>query len=139
MLNPNSCTIVGYLDLFILFLFIKGDAENPIKSKQSQKFLIFFKKRYQYHMPNAWYVYVGAQNGAAYNVLANYIFFPGVPACCDGNALCAIYAFGPLIGGVQAVNPTNIAAAQAWFADAFANGTCQPPADNPFLVRMKVI
>ena len=88
-------------------------------------------------MPNAWYVYVGPQNGAAYNVLTNYIYSPNVPACCNGNALCAIYAFGPLIGGIQAVNPAKIAAAQAWFATAFATGACQPVADNPFLVRLK--
>ena len=90
-------------------------------------------------MPNAWYAYVGAQNGTAYNVLSNYILLPNEPSCCNGNALCAVYAFGEIVGGNQSENPTDISVPKAWYATAFANGTCQPPADNPYLVRLKPV
>ena len=91
-------------------------------------------------MPRAWYSY----NGASYDLLSSYqLITSGEPTCSSGNIICAIYALGTNINGVQSLNPTNIAYPSSLFSEAISNGASQPinggnnAAGLPYYVRVK--
>ena len=91
-------------------------------------------------MPRAWYSYNGGPN----DQLSSYdLIVSGEPTCHQGNTICAIYALGTRVGGVQSTNPTNITYPSTFFGDAEGNGVNQPitggnnAAGLPYYVRVK--
>jgi len=99
-------------------------------------------------MPRAWYSYLGPQNAAGYNTLSNYlVIFNGVsyyePGCNNGCNVCAVYAIGTKVGGVQSTNPTNISYPLSLIAAAI--NSCESMPTNggnnaqgrPFYVRVR--
>jgi len=95
-------------------------------------------------MPRAWYAFVGT--AAEYDLLSKYqLITTGEPSCSSSNKICAVYAIGDRISGVQSFNPTDISFARTFFGNATANGVNQPPSPaggnnaqgKPYYVRVK--
>jgi len=100
-------------------------------------------------MPRAWYAFVGAQNATDYNTLSKYQLITnqfGVnyePSCNSDYSICAVYAIGTRVAGVQSFNPTSISYPLSFFSAALADGASQPPTGGanpqgrPYYVRVK--
>lgn len=83
-------------------------------------------------MPRSWYAYKGP--GSSVDIPGNYTIAQGIPACTDGNQLCAIYANS---GGL---NPLNISSnIQLYISNALIRFVAQPdtPVNSKIFVVMK--
>jgi len=94
-------------------------------------------------MPRAWYSFVGTE--AEYDLLSKYqLITTGEPSCNSNNKICAVYAIGDRVAGVQSFNPTDITFVRALFGNATANGASQPitggnnAQGRPYYVRVKL-
>ena len=94
-------------------------------------------------MPRAWYSFTGPQTEDGYNALSNYSLLLAEPTCASNNKICAVYAIGNRVGGVQTANPTDITFVRSLFAAAVANSANQPitggnnAQGRPYYVRVK--
>jgi len=78
-------------------------------------------------MPRAWYFYGGTQISSEFDKLSNYeLLLFGEPACDSGNRICAVYAIGNRLLGIQSNRPTNISFVRSFYGDAISNGASMP-------------
>jgi len=72
-------------------------------------------------------VFFKGSSPSDWDFLSKYeLIITGEPNCDSNNKICAVYAIGDRVAGVQSFNPTDITFVRTFFGSAVANGASQP-------------